>query len=559
MWTLRNMHPEGITLAVLALFAACAATAGGTVTVCGSDDAAGGVNLAQALATGGHVDFSCSGQITLTRTYVLNADYTIDGGNKVVLRAAPGGMFIGGARAARVTLRNIKMRGASAVHSGALFDGPATALELAHVNVEDAAQPDGRYHGRASDFLLRAAEIGADHSNFFRNQGIVLWTPKLRLNDCKFANNTGAPFRSLNTGTAYVGKSTFVRNGSGHWNGDIEVNDSTFLTNGDMTTFGGALSLRGKVGIANSEFAYNVGGNGGAIWLHDGSLNITGSQFHDNIASHRGGAIAVARATSAARITLRHVTFKLNSASLGGAIHLENEGPRSPGIDGHAVSFFANRAHDKGGGINAFDAGIRLARAFFVDNEAGNFGAAVTVRQTHGRRFECANCVIARNRAPAGGAFWGNGATFVSSTILGNGNDQIAAPKTALLPVFDLHPPDVSAPISFRNTLLMGNLSGACAEETSYGPYLDLGNNLQFPFGDCGATIPTDFAWLGAHLVPYPWSPALLAGDATVCASPPVDGKDVYGVRRPLATRCTIGAVEGNVSHLVERLRRRRD
>jgi len=73
----------------------------------------------------------------------------------------------------------------------------------------------------------------------------------------------------------------------------------------------------------------------------------------------------------------------------------------------------------------------------------------------------------------------------------------------------------------------------------------------------CGSAIATSYPALGPNYVPLFFSQALNAGNEKVCAAVPVARKDVYDVRRPLGKACAIGAAEGNVSHLVHRMRSR--
>jgi hypothetical protein len=68
--------------------------------------------------------------------------------------------------------------------------------------------------------------------------------------------------------------------------------------------------------------------------------------------------------------------------------------------------------------------------------------------------------------------------------------------------------------------------------------------------------IVSAFPWLGPKYVPMPWSPARNAGNNNVCNATPIESRDLFGVRRPEADNCSIGAVEGNVSHLEHRRKR---
>jgi hypothetical protein len=47
--------------------------------------------------------------------------------------------------------------------------------------------------------------------------------------------------------------------------------------------------------------------------------------------------------------------------------------------------------------------------------------------------------------------------------------------------------------------------------------------------------------------IPLPASPPIGNGDLSVCMSPPINGRDVYGMGRPSGGVCTIGAAEGDI------------
>jgi len=81
----------------------------------------------------------------------------------------------------------------------------------------------------------------------------------------------------------------------------------------------------------------------------------------------------------------------------------------------------------------------------------------------------------------------------------------------------------------------------------------DRGKNIQFPGATCGATIARLDPLLDSMFVPIVGSPAIGGGDTPTCLAAPIDGRDVYGQRRPQGHECTIGAVEGDIEHLVNR------
>jgi hypothetical protein len=70
---------------------------------------------------------------------------------------------------------------------------------------------------------------------------------------------------------------------------------------------------------------------------------------------------------------------------------------------------------------------------------------------------------------------------------------------------------------------------------------------VQFPGTQCGATITSLPPLLGPQYEPLFGSPARGTGDSAVCAAAPINNQDVFGMRRPQWTTCSIGAVEGEL------------
>jgi len=111
---------------------------------------------------------------------------------------------------------------------------------------------------------------------------------------------------------------------------------------------------------------------------------------------------------------------------------------------------------------------------------------------------------------------------------------------------------------AITNTIIADNTSANCGGP---GTIADGGHNLQFPGTTCGTTITTadpklDTAGLQNNGGPTQTialeagSPAINAGDESVCSAPPVNSLDQRGFVRPGtgAANCSIGAFEFNSS-----------
>lgn len=111
---------------------------------------------------------------------------------------------------------------------------------------------------------------------------------------------------------------------------------------------------------------------GGAMDFKGGVVNVTHSQYIQNVAKNIGGAIAVG---VQGVVNLAWVAFSGNKATKGGAIFLGDDS--SAFIN--TCTFSANRAEDKGGAISSIKGGLKVATSHFIDNVATTAGSALHV------------------------------------------------------------------------------------------------------------------------------------------------------------------------------------
>ena len=559
---------------VLLLVAACTTAHAVKVTLCSTDTQApaGGksVNLAQALQAGGSVTFDCGGPATIrfTRTHVIRVDTQVDGGGTVTLDGNGNalGRFDGENDAATLRLTSL-----SILRGGRASPPPSPGGAIGSIGRRMGGVVRGHWRSvelnavtiRESWFAvwLTSGRIRALASTFENNDGGVLIGGAIEVGDhTRFSSNRGSPISSEG-GVVTIDRSEFLSNAGpvSVLKGNLRVSHATF-TNHQVADDGGAIRTGADTVVEESTFTNNVATHGGAIFVGSaGTVSIRASRFRDNQARQSGGAIAFARVPVPVALTLRHVTFERNRAAVnGGALALQRDLRQPVTLDGGAVAFIANRATQRGGAIDAPDASIRLVRGVFVDNQAGKEGGAVAALQQGAHEARFANTLLVRNTAPQGAAFWGNAAAFINATIADNTGTAVWA---RALPIGPLPTMKTVFPIRFVNTVVAGTTSGACGPLTSGVPYTDGGHNLQFPGGSCGAAIDSRWPFLGAYYVPLFWSPVIGHGDPAVCDAVPIARKDLYNARRPqgLATACAIGAVEGDIAHLLHRWTSRED
>jgi len=301
-----------------------------------------------------------------------------------------------------------------------------------------------------------------------------------------------------------------VRNGSvllsggGIFNkGMLTVNDSTISGNSTSASGGGIRNLN-TLTIDRSTISGNTaGGIGGGIdnFGSGTALTITNSTISGNTAGNSGGGIA-----SSGGATITGSTISGNAASLGSGGGISNNNSAFT-IDRSTIS--GNSAGNSGGGLWN-NATLTVTNSTISGNIAGISGGGVSNPSgvTH-----VTNSSIVTNSANSGGGIEVSATVVLKNTIVANqaaGGDCNAAVSSSLSDLDSDGSCGVGA-LSNQNPLL--------------GP---LANNG-------GSTL--------THAL-LPGSPAIDAGDATICTSAPVNSFDQRGIGRPQGAGCDIGAFE---------------
>ena len=282
--------------------------------------------------------------------------------------------------------------------------------------------------------------------------------------------------------------STAVNGGGGlHSTGNVTINNVTF--DGNSAGYGGAISLMGSgsITVNGSRFLGNsaTGGNGGGIW-NGSTLSVTETTFTGNSSAFGGGGL---HTQSGATSTVTQSTFNGNTGVYGGGIN--NGGTLTTGN----VTLSGNIVTEAGGGLhNGANATSNIINATFRGNSAGG-----------------------------GSGLYSTGAGSV---------------------------------VTLTNTLLADSTSENCVMNVD-GIVVDGGNNLSDD-GTCGLAgdnidpmVNTSLADNGGPTFTHALlanSPALGAGNPTVCAAAPVSGVDQRNVSRPdpAGEPCDIGAFESS-------------
>ena len=218
-----------------------------------------------------------------------------------------------------------------------------------------------------------------------------------------------------NSGVFVLGKNGVLQNANGSQYGSVLINRNEAelygsIINNICTGPGGAvLQYKGKLTIHEGTYTGNKAtrvatgkiraGYGGAFYVQEGTVNITGGEFADNSAAGQGGAFWVNEKTE---VTISNAAFKKNSAGQGGAIYClgtvkagnstfeENE------VKGQGAAIYINRAEKAESGGN-----VTCKECSFLKNTAGGNGGAVNC--TVGK-FQDTDSTYTENTGAKGGA-----------------------------------------------------------------------------------------------------------------------------------------------------------
>lgn len=418
----RKMFPVrvAIALALFGLVAWVGTPAALAAGVVGNGSAASCTETAlnNRLAGGGLVTFNCGPNpktIVLTATKQISVNTTIDGGNKITLKAQNTyhlQIFNG----VTFSLKNITLSDSNGITS---------ALEnFGTTNV--------------SNVIFKNNSLGGTN-----NGGAIYNSGTLKINNSTFKGNRGQ-----NGGAIY---------NSG---GTLKVNGSTFDTNQAVSgnKYGGAIANdSGTLIVKKSKFLNNAAGQGGAVHTDFGTTNtLKSSTFDSNQAADSGGAIANFGTTVIAASTLHNNT----AGNTGGGItHGGNLTMQTTTLSGNHAS--------SGAGMRDFGNSTTILTSTFSGNIASGHGGGIYSSANTVLR----NSTLSGNRAGSGSS--GGGGLYQ----YGGGSDlqfvTIAKNKAAFAGGVYSETAG-SGSIQMENVLLSGNQNGNCGGSL----LVSLGGNL---------------------------------------------------------------------------------
>jgi hypothetical protein len=297
-------------------------------------------------------------------------------------------------------------------------------------------------------------------------------------------------------GSALASQITISGDTNSNGTGDVRV---FYVNSGVTATLNSLIITKGT----------DINGGGG-IFNDNGTLTVTNSALSGNSATNGGGGIFNYNGT----LNVMNSTLSGNSADFGGGI--ENNG------GGLTVTNSTLSGNSSGGGGGIYNTGtLTVTNSTLSGNSVTSSGGGGGIFNDGGT-LTITNSTLSGNSATAnnGGGIFNNGGTLnYANTIIAN--------SSSLSDCFN----NATIGTNTKNLVEDNTCSPAVHGDPKLGP---LANNG-------GST------WTLALLA---GSPAIDAGNDSVCTNSPVSGLDQRGVTRPQGAHCDIGSFELNVYSL---------
>ena len=395
---------------------------------------------------------------------IINKNIRIDGKGHTIDAKNLGRIFeIDGGFA--VTLTNATLSNGKADNGGAIYN--FGNLDLVHVNfVNNTAKYGGAIMNYAYGLVL-------DDSTFTNNTakiGGAIYNSAdcFVVGNSTFANNTAEDAGAVyNEGdNSVVGNSTFVNNtatsigGAIINNGKLVVDNSAFEDNA-ANYYGGAIFNRDDLQVTNSAFdgndilvrniraMDNVDHGGAAIYnWKNGKLDISKSNFTNNIKNYKNGNLLVGAVATIGDATISDSYFVNNSGRWGGALSVMGGESSSAtnfiDIDG---TKFVNNSALYGGAMFVWGSNYSISNSVFDNNSAfgkgnmtpnnNNGGALVVTQGNIPISGTIINSNFTNNKAQYGGAAWINeGTVDISNSNFINNTATVEAGAIGFEPAY---------------------------------------------------------------------------------------------------------------------------
>ena len=455
---MRNFRSAGITIFVLLTFGSLLSY-GATFTVTKTADTNDGVcdtdcSLREAVATANdaatddEIRFS-SLLATPTVVELTLGEISIFGNGSLSIVGTESQLItISGGNRSRIfflrstlTLSNVSLKQGNAVGSQFSGHGGAVALYGGRLTVnncsffENSAIGNG---GAIHDFYFSTVVVlnSQFNNNSAANGGsIFVHGAQLAVSDSSFTNNL----------TSGAGGAIHAYSGTNF--PSLSIQNSTFT--GNSATAGGGLYSNFSTAISNSRFHENVAraGDGGAVNIQGGTLDLTDSQITSNSATFGGGGLNLYFGGN-----IRGCLIRGNSTNgVGGGIAHYYQ-PLS--IDRSVIS---RNTAETGGGMwgGATISGSSIEENTAIDVGGGIFGGGII-----------SNSTISGNTAGVDGGGIRGGGTFTNVTLV---NNKAASGAGVFV---------IGISVTTRNSLFANNITYVETQEDIHGSINSQGYNL---------------------------------------------------------------------------------
>ena len=403
----------GACLLVLLLLANSQRVQAGGVVGNGTPGSCTEAALTAALVGGGTVTFNCGAApkvITTSVAQSISADTVIDGSNKITLDGGGTAPFYQVFSGNQLVLRNLTLTRGGYTGMHALENFGTLVMERVvfqnTATTDSALQNFGTLEVTNSQFRGLQDTDGGKGSAIHSDGGAVSIANSSFTNNGLLTNLHVGGAIVVDNGYLTVTNSTF--SGNQAWDGGAVYVDTTgnafferVTFSGNRAGYGAAIEGNGiRVIVHDSAFVANVAtiGDGGAIWMLGGDLDVVASQFHRNEATTTGGAVSCYSSNvsiissslisntagtngggiySICGLNLTNNTISQNRATAGGGIYQAGSGFASASYQ----TIANNSATTFGGGIYNDDAGgatLSVEKSILVNNNVGNCDGVIT-------------------------------------------------------------------------------------------------------------------------------------------------------------------------------------
>ncbi|MDT0618715.1 CSLREA domain-containing protein [Salinisphaera sp. P385] len=399
-----------------------------------------------------------------------------------------------------------------------------------------------------------------------------------------------------------------IEDASGVTANAVTLTDVTLSGNngGDNPGNGGGLHVtgNGNIVVMNSTIRNNTAAEGGGLWNNAGEMSVTDSIIENNTANgdaadQGGGGVFNQAGTLIITSSALNGNDATGTSGSGGAAF--NDGDADDGVTATLTidrsSIFANTSQRAGGGIENNAGSVEITRTVIggLDETRGNItgntpGNGGALHTTGAGDVTVDDSAIVFNTASEGGGLWNSGAgtlTVANSTVSNNmatASSTIAGGlrggggvfndggTTTLINVTVTQNESVTngggiasvdgAFITANNTIIDNNRIDNAGTNDGPDAFGDVTADSSFIGNTSGANVTGDVLTGDAqldeltvsgntliHVAPF-GSPAVDAGNDTICDAAPIDNRDQRGVVRDFdgdgngIEGCDIGAVE---------------